>query len=533
MGWHTDTSMTTHDSSPQRTATRAPVGKPIRLQFDGTPDIAEGTCRNISIGGMFIEADLECAHGSLVRFELVLDEATSIRGLAEVVWARSKSFGPGHESGLGIKFRFLEQQDRQLIFKLVSQYIKERLASRPPMTLDPSPAAPSGEIFEPPDPPVQAAPAHSSPSDVPVVSSESPSAEPYGLEDDGGGQQAPSRGEADDGGAWPGEERQESSHDDPRDSPSPWRQETDEPARSAAHATASHSATYFDDAPIDLNAREHEPAWQPDAELTGAVDAPTFSANEGAGLPSGLPQRVSRRPKRRSSLLPLLVLGVILALLVFFFRDGLFGPPAPMDEPLPTRVGGSAEPTGVGLPSTPREGSDGTAPRTRPQVGVEVPLDNLDGGTPDAAAVDAEPPEDEPSTPPVKTLPPSPPSADTSARSTGREMQRIEDIQWRQVGQGLEITVTADGDIPRRRVKTFRLDGDSPREVIQLLGIGVGYSGRTIAVDGPGVRQIRTGLHERRGVNELRMVLDLTGSSVRVTDLTTEGRQLRIRIEVD
>lgn len=112
-------------------------------------------------------------------------------------------------------------------------------------------------------------------------------------------------------------------------------------------------------------------------------------------------------------------------------------------------------------------------------------------------------------------------------------MRRIEDIQWRRAGQGLEITVTADGQIPSRRVKSFRLGGDSPREVIQLLGIGVGYGEKTLAVGGPGVRQIRSGLNERNGGKELRLVLDLTGSSVRVTELRPEGRQLVIRVEFD
>ncbi len=533
MGRQLDTPMTTQDSSPQRTATRAPVGKPIRLQFDGTSDIAEGVCRNISIGGMFIEASVDCAHGSLVRFELVLDDDSSIRGLAEVVWVRSKAFGPGHESGIGIKFRFLEQQDRQLIFKLVSQYIKERLASRPPMSLDPAPAQPSGEILQPPDPPVKNAPQVSParPSDV-----ASPSALRYGAAaelsplprdrattEELSTLDAQAAGESGtfEGGApspWPGE-----AVESVGESPAPSAPFAAAPSTPGASAPGAPS--YFDDAPIDLNAREQEPVWHPDPELTGAIDAPTFGAADAPAMPQ-VPRKTSRRPKRRSSLLPLLILGVVLALLVFFFRDRIFGPPPPMDEPLPSQIGTMAEPTSAGSPTAGQEGSAGgsTATQAAPQVGVEVPVDAV-ASPPRGPASRAEPPPTSPSS--AEAAPPPP------AASAGPEMRRIEDIQWRRAGQGLEITVTADGQIPSRRVKSFRLGGDSPREVIQLLGIGVGYGEKTLAVGGPGVRQIRSGLNERNGGKELRLVLDLTGSSVRVTELRPEGRQLVIRVEFD
>lgn len=118
------------DESHRRSATRAPVDKPIKLQFDDSMEVIEGHCHNISIGGMFILYDHSRPAGSLVRFELEIAENSAIRGLGEVVWMRSKNDFGGPEAGFGLKFRFLEQRDRQLIFKLVSQHIKERLSRR-------------------------------------------------------------------------------------------------------------------------------------------------------------------------------------------------------------------------------------------------------------------------------------------------------------------------------------------------------------------------------------------------------------------
>jgi len=150
--------------TPPRTATRAPVEKLVKLQFDDSLDLFEGTCVNISIGGMFVTSKEMRPKGSLVRFEIVLDEQRSIRGLGEVVWMRSREGGGEKQNGIGVKFRFLEQRERQLIFKLVSQHIKDRLTQQAPpplppegdddepvqlpiFTPPPEPAAPAGEAL--------------------------------------------------------------------------------------------------------------------------------------------------------------------------------------------------------------------------------------------------------------------------------------------------------------------------------------------------------------------------------------------------
>ncbi len=171
------------DTTAQRSATRAPVGKPIKLQFDDSMDVVEGLCENVSIGGMFIQVGNTRPQGSLVRFELQLDDSTAVRGLGEVVWMRAKSAGAGRSAGIGIKFRFLEQRDRQLIFKLVSQHIKDRLANRqsqgnagsrtaPPPAATSVPALPPAASPPPPaasPPPPAVAPAATLPPSRPAA----------------------------------------------------------------------------------------------------------------------------------------------------------------------------------------------------------------------------------------------------------------------------------------------------------------------------------------------------------------------------
>lgn len=120
----------------------------MKLQFDDAVEVIEGVCRNISIGGMQVLCDSPRSRGTLVRFELEIDDALTIRGLGEVVWMRAEEgAAPGREPGMGIKFRFIEQRDRQVIFKLVSEHIKERLEQKHPSmeeVAETPPAAPAG-----------------------------------------------------------------------------------------------------------------------------------------------------------------------------------------------------------------------------------------------------------------------------------------------------------------------------------------------------------------------------------------------------
>lgn len=159
-----DPQLPTNDSSPARNATRAPIDRPVRLQFADGDEIVEARSRNVSIGGMFITDAPAQERGSQVKFELVLDESTSIRGLAEVVWSQSAG-GGSRDAGLGLKFRFLEQRDRQQIFKLVSQHIKDRLAREGPRLSEPSlfESASEAPLAPGPEAPASAVPAFEPP----------------------------------------------------------------------------------------------------------------------------------------------------------------------------------------------------------------------------------------------------------------------------------------------------------------------------------------------------------------------------------
>ena len=111
----------TEHRARQRSSTRTRVGKTIELRFDDSIDVVKGWCEDVSIGGMFIQLQDTRSRGSLVRFELQMDDDTALCGLGEVVWNRDTAAGPGREAGIGIKFRVLDDNDRRLIRGIVSK----------------------------------------------------------------------------------------------------------------------------------------------------------------------------------------------------------------------------------------------------------------------------------------------------------------------------------------------------------------------------------------------------------------------------
>jgi hypothetical protein len=470
------------EETPQRTATRAPVDKPVRLQFDDLPDVVEGHCVNVSIGGMYIHLATSQPQGSLVRFELLINEDHSIRGLGEVVWMRTSGSGTGREPGLGIKFRFLEQRDRQQIFKLVSQYIKERLSQRPSMTAAPikkvTDQVPDDRmIFRPPD-----------------DSSTEPLDSPPGFES-------------------PGLESSSllPSEDFARESPAPRRADSFLPDVEGLSG------------PLDL-INEVEP-WQ---EVTGSEEAwgPDSHATHSSTLDEPLDEEqdddaeylapVQRRPPG--------VVGVVLLLLALimvlaFFWGDLFG---------------SQQQSAVGRPEGSIEGQE-PAPEAFAVAAPEDSASSLSSPAPDAGISKPPRPPNAQSPPfstaPSSTAPSSVPSPGTSQPTTKPAFSRLLDISWRSVPGGLEVVFTTDGTIPEKRWRHFRLSGDTPREVVRILGVKKPFGRTQIQVGAPGLRQIRVGYHKKSRGNELHVVMDMGSPSAKISRVWSAGSQLMVRVE--
>jgi molecular chaperone DnaK len=138
-GKRSDTPVTDYSNSP-REATRVPLAHRIQLKFDRFSGFINEYVSNISPGGIFIRTDAPQSPGQLLDFEFRLGDGFElIRGRGEVVWARERSEGPERPPGMGVRFLELSPGSKDLIYKIVDDYVAH--GGKPFDLTPPAPAA--------------------------------------------------------------------------------------------------------------------------------------------------------------------------------------------------------------------------------------------------------------------------------------------------------------------------------------------------------------------------------------------------------
>lgn len=109
-----------------RENSRAPVTAPASIQIDAFSDPLSAQTANVSMGGMFIEMDDHPPVGSIVRFQVEMGfPAGTVKGTAEVVWMRAAKQGTDQPAGIGLQFRFVEEDGEPLLREVVKQALEE------------------------------------------------------------------------------------------------------------------------------------------------------------------------------------------------------------------------------------------------------------------------------------------------------------------------------------------------------------------------------------------------------------------------
>ncbi len=520
--------MTDQEYPIRRTATRAPLDKPARLQVDEATDVLAGRCLNISIGGFFVALAPPRPPGTLTRFELVIDEEVSIRGLGEVAWMRSTALSPDQPIGMGVKFRHLDQSDRQQIFKLVSQHIKDRLANRRqlgspserlpiPEAASSEPASSPSRAPKTPSSPVGAGPIKTLPSavDAPLPLHPFGQAEPH-----------------------PAEEPRHRAEDILRGEPLP------DPRSEPAEAPRLDLELELDPVEPELPLRgtgreETRDEASPSAMLSWSEEEPDdgllYDQEDDEDDLDGRDVSTRPAPRRDFPWLPVLaLLLLILVAVLFVFRDEILGGPAHDSE-------SSSQTSRASLPA-PTEAGAGEGGRDL--SGTELRQEKLTGNThgeselsaaaeDDTSAGAREPPQSAPSISavPIDAAPESPTLSKPAEPRPIPFFTRILDISWTALPQGLKVVIVADGQIPPARFKHSRLDDGSPREVVRFFNVREKFDRKILEVGGPEVSRIRTGFHRNPRGSELHVVIDLMEARYRVTDISNRGSRLEIEIK--
>jgi len=414
-------------SSVPRDSRRVPIAAQVTFKFERFAGFISEYSQNISPTGMYISTNQPEPPGSVLDFEFQLGDGFEIiQGKGEVVWIRAVSEGPTRPAGMGIRFLELSEGSKELIYRIVDQYVQDG-------------GTPFDVSLRPPDP-VQ-----------PIPLSEPASPFPD-LPDSGS-----------DSGQLP-----------PVDS-SAWLPPLD---------------------PIPLD--DDFPPFMPPMPPMDDPEPPRPTLHFGGYAASAV-------PARRSPVVPLAIVGLVLALAAvgFFFRDTLGGMLGSGDEAAAASVAAAPPPKEETPESiTPIVEEDATplpeVVRRREEETPAAPTPVPDAGSPPAL--------------------------------TGPSLTSLERITFEQAFGGTDIILWGNGAI-RPEVYSQSRIGDPPRELIVLTGMGRPFQTARVDVGTGEVKQIRLGYHQKARGNEQHVVIDLADPAVQVTRIEAREKHLRIHLQ--
>jgi uncharacterized protein (TIGR02266 family) len=110
----------------RRTAPRATVQTQVKIFYPDLKRLTDEICKDISVGGMFIESAAPPAVGTQVRFDLHVPtkKPRVVQGEGVVVWSHPGGAGDLRPVGFGVRFSQLDPRFRTLIFRIVDRHIQ-------------------------------------------------------------------------------------------------------------------------------------------------------------------------------------------------------------------------------------------------------------------------------------------------------------------------------------------------------------------------------------------------------------------------
>jgi uncharacterized protein (TIGR02266 family) len=120
----------------------------IRYKSATLEDFIERYSIDISRGGVFIKAKKPLAVGTLLKFEFMLqDQSTLIHGVGRVVWRRDQSEADPHNpSGMGIKFIKMDPESRSVVQRISELRGEPGVFEHGKEGVQPSSLIPSAEV---------------------------------------------------------------------------------------------------------------------------------------------------------------------------------------------------------------------------------------------------------------------------------------------------------------------------------------------------------------------------------------------------
>ena len=105
---------------------RVPLETTVGLTFAQCDDYFVESSANISQSGIFIKTGAPTMPGSVVMFEIWLEEFFKIvQGVGKVVWVRGVAEGPERPPGMGVRYLKIDRSSREMIQRVVNERLQQ------------------------------------------------------------------------------------------------------------------------------------------------------------------------------------------------------------------------------------------------------------------------------------------------------------------------------------------------------------------------------------------------------------------------
>jgi uncharacterized protein (TIGR02266 family) len=112
---------------------KSPVSMRIRLKYPDVETFVEKYAANISHGGMFIQSRAPQPVGTLIRFDVLLQDGTSLlRGEGRVIWVKEYDAAhPTRVHGMGVRFASLDDASEEMVKRILAYKAEDSATAAP------------------------------------------------------------------------------------------------------------------------------------------------------------------------------------------------------------------------------------------------------------------------------------------------------------------------------------------------------------------------------------------------------------------
>lgn len=104
---------------------RIPLETTVGLTFAQWDDFFVESSANISQSGIFVKTGAPTVPGSVLMFEIWLEDFFKIvHGVGEVVWVRGVAEGPERPPGIGVRYLKIDRSSREMIQRVVDERLQ-------------------------------------------------------------------------------------------------------------------------------------------------------------------------------------------------------------------------------------------------------------------------------------------------------------------------------------------------------------------------------------------------------------------------